>query len=61
MVYKLNIATGERAEKFRSTSDHRGSTVTTLCWRPDGNCFYVGDNAGKVTQVNVTSKVVKTI
>ena len=58
VVLELHTDKRSKAEKLRSTLDHRDSVITSLCWNPEGNKLYIGDDNGKVTFTNVTSSKV---
>ena len=55
---EMNIERRSKPERLRQTADHLGAMVTAMVWDSTSSGLFVGDNAGKVTHINVpTSKV----
>jgi hypothetical protein len=54
-VMEMNIERRSKPERVRQTADHLGSKVTTMVWDSAGSSLFVGDDAGKLTHVNIPS------
>ena len=55
---EMNIERRSKPERLRQTADHLGSVVMAMVWDSNSSSLFVGDNAGKVTHINVPSSKV---
>ncbi|ELU10100.1 hypothetical protein CAPTEDRAFT_187261 [Capitella teleta] len=54
VIVDLHLEKRTKPEKLRVTTDHKGASVTALCW--DERRVFVGDSNGLVTAVNSGTK-----
>ncbi|CAB3997060.1 Hermansky-Pudlak syndrome 5 [Paramuricea clavata] len=60
-IWELNFDKREASQLVKKTDEHKGSTVTSICWNSSSTKLFIGDSKGCISALEVSTGKIRRV